>query len=60
LNSDAKQEPPRVIIEIFFPLDTYPKLAGINNSERIESSGIVFKIEFDEDYKEVYSELLKD
>jgi putative ATP-dependent endonuclease of OLD family len=60
LNTDAKQEPPCVIIEIFFPLDTYPKLAGINNSERIESSGIVFKIEFDEDYKEVYSELLKE
>jgi putative ATP-dependent endonuclease of OLD family len=60
LNTDEKPEPPRVIIEIFFPLDTYPKLAGINNSERIESSGIVFKIEFDEDYKEVYSELLKD
>jgi putative ATP-dependent endonuclease of OLD family len=41
LNTDVKQEPPSVIIEIFFPLDTYPKLIGTNNSERIESSGIV-------------------
>jgi putative ATP-dependent endonuclease of OLD family len=59
LKTDVKQEPPSVIIEIFFPSDTYPKLIGTNNSERMESSGIVFKIEFDEDYKEEYAELLK-
>jgi putative ATP-dependent endonuclease of OLD family len=60
LNTESKQEPPSVIIEIFFPPDTYPKLIGTNNSERIERSGIVFKIEFDEDYNEEYAELLKE
>jgi putative ATP-dependent endonuclease of OLD family len=53
-----KQEPPKIAIEVFFSNDVNQKFEGNNNSERLISFGIVFRIEFDDDYKKEYGELL--
>jgi len=58
LKSTQKQEPPKVIIEIFFSDDVDPKFKGNNNFERTSDFGLVYKIEFDEEYKDDYEELL--
>jgi len=58
LSREQKQEPPKIIIEVFFSDDVNHKFEGNNNSDRISDCGIVFKIEFDEVYKNEYEELL--
>jgi len=55
INSPEPPELPRISIEIFFKRGSYPILSGNNNSDRSNSEGIIFLIEFDEDYKEEYS-----
>ncbi|WP_010252930.1 ATP-dependent nuclease [Treponema primitia] len=59
LKSKIKQDLPSIIIEVFFSIDDNPKFLGTNNSERIESSGVVYKIEFDDSFKSEYQELIK-
>lgn len=54
--------PPAIIIELFFSGNSseLAELEGNGNSERATSSGVVFKIEFDEEnYKGPYEELIK-
>jgi putative ATP-dependent endonuclease of OLD family len=59
LSQQEKTEPPKITIEIFFSNDVNPKFEGNNNQERIVDFGIVFKIEFDDDYKDEFEEFLK-
>jgi len=58
LKSSEKLEPPKIIIEIFFSEKGDPKFEGNNNFERITGRGIVYKIEFDDIYKNDYKELI--
>jgi putative ATP-dependent endonuclease of OLD family len=58
LKDVTKQEPPKIIIEVYFSDDIDPKFKGNNNFERKNDYGIVFKVEFDEIYKSDYEELL--
>lgn len=58
LKGSEKQEPPKIIIEIFFSKKVDPKFEGNNNSEKITGRGIVFKVEFDDIYKNDYKELI--
>ncbi|KAA1052520.1 ATP-dependent nuclease, partial [Azospirillum argentinense] len=54
--------PPTVTIELFFSgaSNELAALEGDGNSERAKSSGVVYKIEFDEEnYKDSYEELVK-
>ncbi|MDR2601919.1 MAG: AAA family ATPase [Spirochaetaceae bacterium] len=59
LSQQDKAEPPKVRIEVFFSNDVNPKFKGNNNQERVVDFGIVFKIEFDDDYKDEFEEFLK-
>lgn len=49
---------PEIIIEVFFTKDDYPSLRGNGNDEKIDESGVVFKIEFDPDYQVEYELLV--
>jgi putative ATP-dependent endonuclease of OLD family len=59
LSQQNKTEPPKIIIEVFFSNDVNPKFEGNNNHERVVDYGIVFKIEFDDDYKNEFGEFLR-
>lgn len=50
---------PEILIEIYFEDGAYPLFEGTGNSLRENSSGISFKVAFDDKYKSEYSELLK-
>ncbi len=50
---------PEILIEIYFEDGVYPLFAGTGNTLRENSSGISFKVAFDDKYKSEYSELLK-
>ena len=51
---------PHILIEVYFEGSDTPKLEGDDNSERIKkAAGVTFKIEFDEEYKSPYNELIK-
>ena len=54
--------PPAITIELFFSgaSSELAELEGDGNSEKAKASGVVYKIEFDEEnYKDAYDELLK-
>lgn len=51
-----KISPPSIKIEVFF--DEYPDYKGTNNSLAENSAGIYLEIGLNEDYSELYSELL--
>ncbi len=62
LQTASPLPPPAITIELFFSgtSSELAELEGDGNSERIKSSGVVYKVEFDEDnYKDPYEELLK-
>jgi putative ATP-dependent endonuclease of the OLD family len=62
LGTASPLPPPEIIIELFFSGDSseLAELEGDGNSEKAKSSGVVYKIEFDEEnYKDSYQELLK-
>jgi putative ATP-dependent endonuclease of OLD family len=58
LTTDLKQEPPTITIEVFFSIKDNQKFLGSNNTDRIEDAGVVYKIEFDDNYKGEYKELI--
>lgn len=62
LLTNAPEPPPQVLIEIFLKGNDCPELAlfqGASNSEKADESGIYFSIEFDQEYRMAYEELLK-
>ncbi|CAO3453654.1 FIG131328: Predicted ATP-dependent endonuclease of the OLD family [Azospirillum argentinense] len=62
LGTASPLPPPTVTIELFFSgaSNELAALEGDGNSERAKSSGVVYKIEFDEEnYKDSYEELVK-
>lgn len=50
--------PPEILIELYFSGEGLEKFKGVWNSEKNDSSGVVFKIAFDENYREDYQELI--
>jgi putative ATP-dependent endonuclease of OLD family len=53
-------ELPDILIELYFENDLYPLFEGNANSNKTsKESGIAFKIEFDENYRAEYNELIK-
>lgn len=62
LGTASPLPPPAITIELFFSgsSNELAELEGDGNSEKAKSSGVVYKIEFDEEnYKESYEELVK-
>lgn len=62
LETPTPLEPPSILIELFLTGEECAALAaleGNKNSEKSDDCGIVFCVEFDEQYKAEYSELLK-
>ncbi|MBC3940620.1 ATP-dependent endonuclease [Sphingomonas albertensis] len=62
LATSSPLPPPAITIELFFSGDSneLAELEGDGNSERRRASGVVYKIEFDEEnYKGPYEELVK-
>ncbi|WP_293676770.1 AAA family ATPase [uncultured Phenylobacterium sp.] len=62
LGTASPLPPPAITIELFLSgtSSEMAELEGNGNSEKVKASGVIFKIEFDEDnYKEPYEELLK-
>lgn len=61
LTKEKKLPPPHIIIELFFAEEDQQKfviLRGNNNTEKSDSCGISFRIEFDEQYRSEYEELM--
>lgn len=50
---------PNILIELYLSGDDIDELKGNNNSKRVDSSGISFKIQFDENYKKEYESFIK-
>jgi len=62
LGTTSPLPPPEITIELFFSgtSNELAELEGDGNSEKVKSSGVVYKIEFDEEnYKDSYQELVK-
>ena len=62
LETGSPQTPPYISIELFLSGKDCPPLAqleGNDNSEKSSSSGIRFRIEFDDQYQSEYAELVK-
>jgi len=51
--------PPSVLIELYFKTDDFAEFDGKNNTEKCDSSGLSFRIAFDEGYKEEYEHLVR-
>jgi putative ATP-dependent endonuclease of OLD family len=49
---------PYILIEVFFTDDSWPLFKGNGNSDKIDECGIIFKVEFDSDYKREYEALV--
>lgn len=61
LETSSPLAPPNILIELFLTGVESPALAtlqGKNNAEKIDDCGVSFCIEFDEQYKSEYNELL--
>lgn len=52
--------PPQIVIEVFFGGDECPLFEGNGNSEKTKKCGVVFKIEFDSEYQNLYEALIND
>lgn len=50
---------PYILIEVFIKGEDLPQFEGNGNSEKINASGISFKIAFDEKYQPEYSQLIR-
>lgn len=51
---------PEICIEVFFNKGSVPKFQGSGNKDGSDSCGVSFKIEFDDNYAQEYSELIND
>ena len=49
---------PEIVIEVYFDDGDLPLFEGNGNSEKAKGCGVVFKIEFDSEYKSEYEELV--
>jgi len=58
IKSGNNPELPKITIEVFFNDNDYPLFEGNGNSERKKESGVILKIEFDDDYQSEYEELI--
>nr|WP_269763556.1 AAA family ATPase [Candidatus Endomicrobium trichonymphae] len=56
---DNHQNPPRVLIEIFFDSNDLPEFEGDGNSDKEKNCGLCLKIEFNDEYQRDYNELIK-
>jgi putative ATP-dependent endonuclease of the OLD family len=59
VKSGQNPELPYIKIEVFFAGNNTPKFEGDGNSDKSKAAGICFKIEFENEYKEAYEEILK-
>lgn len=59
LKTDTPLQLPKISIEVFFSGEELPLFEGDNNSLKSKASGVILNIEFDEEYKDSYEELLK-
>lgn len=59
INNGKECDLPHILIEVFFSGNDNPILEGNNNSDKEKAEGVSFKIEFDENYKEEYENLIK-
>jgi putative ATP-dependent endonuclease of OLD family len=57
--SSKAQEPPFILIEVFFSGEELPELEGDANSDRRKGCGISFKVAFDAQYQSEYADLIK-
>lgn len=57
LVTDNPLDPPCILIEVFFGAD-YPLFEGNNNSDKTKACGVFLKIEFDNNYKTAYENLI--
>ncbi len=63
LKTASPLPPPAITIELFFlgSSNELAELEGDGNSEKAKCSGVLYKVEFDEEnYKEAYKELVRD
>lgn len=51
-------EPPNIMIEVYFDSEELPLFEGSGNSDKSKACGLSLKIEFDENYKPEYNELV--
>ena len=55
------EQPPYILIELYFAKDSNPKFLGTGNSENEDAEGVKFKIEFDaENYMQSYNDLISE
>lgn len=58
LKEGIPQPPPTISIEVFFDNNDFPEFEGDGSSDK-EACGFLLKIDFDDEYKEDYEELIK-
>ncbi len=61
LNPESPQDaqaPPHILIELIIKGEDCPELKGTNNKDREDECGISYCIEFDEEYKTEYEEMV--
>ena len=58
IKNGNKPLPPSIVIEVFFEGDNFPLFEGNGNSEKIKESGVIFKIEFNDEYLSEYQALI--
>lgn len=59
LEGDSPKAPPEILIEIYIESEEIPSFRGNGNSLKNDTYGFLFKIEFDENYKEEYTHLVQ-
>jgi len=59
LKTNQKIKPPEICIEVIFDKETYPNFMGTANLSKSEESGVVLKIEFNEEYQSEYKEYVE-
>ena len=59
LKTEAKQEPPTILIEVYLKGDELAKFEGDDNSFETKKCGLYFKIGFNEQYQAEYQALIQ-
>jgi len=57
--NNTAQQLPRILIEVFIEGEELAEFEGDGNSEKVNVSGFLLKIEFDEKYQPAYEDLVK-